>query len=151
MVALGTLLGSVFSSLRLSEVNESTAAASQALRGILENMNAMSFEDVLAAYNSDPADDPDPDRDYREELRVGETRCAGENGQCAVAEVSFSGLDPDTGEWRKDLVLRDLNGDDQIDSGNHAGDHRILPVSVRLEWQGPSGPQVLELATLLRR
>jgi hypothetical protein len=34
----------------------------------------------------------------------------------------------------------DLNGDGAIDSLDHRGDYRILPVTVTVEWQSPRGP-----------
>jgi hypothetical protein len=54
-------------------------------------------------------------------------------------------------ELREDVALRDLNGDTVLDVVNHAADYVLLPVTVRLEWRGRSGPRQIELRTLLTR
>jgi hypothetical protein len=44
---------------------------------------------------------------------------------------------------------RDLNGDGVIDGNNHAADYKILPVTVRVQWQSKNGPQIYQLHTIL--
>jgi hypothetical protein len=44
---------------------------------------------------------------------------------------------------------RDLDGDTFVDGDDHAGDYQILPVRVRLEWQGKGGARVLEVRTMV--
>lgn len=44
---------------------------------------------------------------------------------------------------------RDLNGDSIIDDLDHADDYIILPVRVRVEWEGNHGVRSLELFTML--
>jgi hypothetical protein len=44
---------------------------------------------------------------------------------------------------------RDLNGDGAVDAGNHSTDYRLLPVIVRVRWQGAGGPSQFELKTML--
>ena len=156
VVALGALLGSVFSAMKLAEVNESTASASQAVRGILETMSALPLEQVYAAYNSDPQDDPDKNQNYLEGLEIPAELLSPQGGTASVAEISFPTLAGVNGtELREDLVdpelgmPRDLNGDGEIDALDHSQDYQLLPVAVKLEWNGPAGPQVLEVCTLL--
>lgn len=43
---------------------------------------------------------------------------------------------------------RDLNGDLVIDKLDHADDYIVLPVLVRIEWQGRSGERKLEFSTM---
>jgi len=42
---------------------------------------------------------------------------------------------------------RDLNLDGAVDALYHAGDYMILPVRVRVQWMGASGPRTVELQT----
>ncbi|MCI0635908.1 MAG: hypothetical protein L0206_18620, partial [Actinobacteria bacterium] len=46
---------------------------------------------------------------------------------------------------------RDLSGDGAIDGADHAADYVVLPVKVRVEWTGPSGPRRIEVVTTLAR
>jgi hypothetical protein len=153
-IALGTLVGSVFWALRLEEANEETALASQALRSMVDRMNAMPFGDIYAAYNADPDDDPDPLVDHLAELAA-EARLLGLGGKAGpVLAVSFPG--DDVGELREDVVdprlgmPRDLDGDGGWDDADHSSDYTLLPATLRLEWEGPSGLRTLEMAALLR-
>ncbi len=155
VLAMGALLGTVFSALRLSQTTEDTAAANQATRGIVESLATVPFEQVFAAFNADPDDDPDPGRDYRASVRVPAHFDANE-GEVAAASIDFPVIEGLNGlELREDLVDPalgmpcDLNGDGEIDGLDHSGDYRILPVSVRLEWHGPGGRQRFSFSTVL--
>ena len=44
---------------------------------------------------------------------------------------------------------RDLDGDNGVDGFDHEGDYRLLPVLLRLEWQGRSGTRRAEIRTML--
>jgi len=44
---------------------------------------------------------------------------------------------------------RDLSGDYLIDDEDHGEDYVRLPVCVRVTWQGPSGPRVFEVHSIL--
>jgi hypothetical protein len=125
-VAMGTLVGSVFWAMRLDETTEETAAASQELRAILEQLNGMPIAEVYAAYNADDGDDPDPERDYLGELRVEDPlRIIGKKAPPAV-----------TVEFPEDVL-------DQLASER-------LPVTIRIDWEGVSGARSVQTTTLLR-
>lgn len=51
--------------------------------------------------------------------------------------------DPDLG------MPRDLNGDSLVDDEDHADDYILLPVRVRIEWEGMFGNRRFELFTQL--
>lgn len=125
-IALGTLVGCVLWAMRLEEVNEETAAASQSVRAMLEGMQEMPIEDVYAAYNADPADDPDPGRDYMGELEVQDPLLVIGKKAGPVVSITF----PDDVE-------------DQLAANR-------LQLTMRLEWQGMSGARSVEVGTLLR-
>lgn len=154
-LAVGALVGTMFSALRLDRVNESKAAANQALRGVLEDMKAMEFSEVYAAYNASKADDPDPGYDYKTALDLTSVLPVGTCGTAPLAQVIFP--EDSNGFLREDLVdpalgmPRDLDGDGGTDGDDHSADYRILPVVVKLDWESPSGPQTIQVATVIRR
>lgn len=125
-IALGTLVGTVFWALRLDEANEEAAAASQNVRALLEGMHAMPIEEVYAAYNEDPQDDPDPQRDYFGELQVDDPLLVIGKKHGPEVAVSF----PD------DVA-------DQLAANT-------LPITLRLDWEGASGPRSAVMSTVLR-
>lgn len=153
-IAMGTLIGTVFYALRLEEANEETAAASQLARTLLERIDTLPFEQIYSAYNLNPADDPDPGVDHLALLHGDDPlQVLGRKGGAAISVV-FPG---DEGkELREDVdnpalgLPRDLNGDGAVDKQDHSGDYTLLPVTLRLAWDGAAGPRTLELSTLLR-
>jgi prepilin-type N-terminal cleavage/methylation domain-containing protein len=44
---------------------------------------------------------------------------------------------------------RDLNGDSIIDSEDHSEDYVILPILIRIEWEGRHGPRIYEVHSML--
>jgi type II secretory pathway pseudopilin PulG len=154
-IAVGALVGTMFTALRLDRVNESRAAANQALRALLEDIKAMEFSGIYAAYNTSTADDPDPQHDYKTYLDLEGDLPAGSCGAAPVAKIYFP--EDENGLLREDLVdermglPRDLDGDGAIDGDDHSADYKILPVVVQLDWEDPSGPQSIQVATVIRR
>jgi hypothetical protein len=154
-IAMGVLVGSLFSALRISQASEATACANQALRGVLERLNAMTVEDVFAICNGEPADDI-VGRSSADYLMLEEGLMHDVHGAPLAISVAFPCPDGQPGVLREDLDLpalgmpRDLNGDGVIDAGDHSGDFELLPALLTLEWTGPSGLQRVQLATLLR-
>lgn len=126
-IALGTLVGSIFWAMRLEEANAETAAASQRLQALLEGLQGRPIEELYAMYNADPADDPEPGRDYLAELAVTEPILTVGKKTPPVVRVSFpenaAGLDPD---------------------------QTTLAVVLRLEWEGAAGPRAMEIGTRVR-
>lgn len=156
VVAIGATMGAIGSFTTLEESNRETSVAHFAARRALERMRDLPFEDVFAAYNEDPSDDP-----------------AGVVG--AGPAFAVPGLDPQEGDAdglegrillpippAGPLVLQeslnapdfglplDLNADGVLDGDNRAGDYAALPVRVRVEWRGASGNRFIEVQTLLR-
>ncbi len=125
-IALGTLVGTVFWAMRLEEANEEAAAASQSVRTMLEGMNAMPIEEVYAAYNADPADNPDAGRDYFADLQV-------DDPVLIVGKKSA----PDLAVIFPDDVADRLA-------------ENSLPITLRLEWEGAAGQRSVVVSTVLR-
>jgi prepilin-type N-terminal cleavage/methylation domain-containing protein len=145
---------SVVTSIRLSDTNRETALATDGARAMMEVLGGVEdFAQTFALYNDNPLDDPGmagtaPGSAFAVEgLRPVQGDADG-----LVGEIVF----PASGvELREDLVdeelgmPRDLNGDDQIDALDHSGDFKLLPVLVRLRWEGLGGEQTREIRTLL--
>ena len=131
--------------------------ATQAARQVIERIQAEAFAEAFRVYNGDPADDP-----------AGAGTAPGKN--FAVPGLSALLNDPDglpgevifptpagaPGSLMENVVdtrlgmPRDLNGDGAISTvTNYASTYTILPVRVRVQWVGASGPGEVELRTML--
>ena len=129
------------------------ATAMVAARSQIELLRGQSFRQVFALFNHDPSDDP-----------AGAGTAPGPNFEVPglsprnddldgmVGEVRFSHKGPDLRENAVAPELdmpRDLNGDLYIDQRNHADDHIVLPVEVRIRWNGRAGEREFKLFTML--
>lgn len=153
-VALLASAGTLGTTLRLSRVVSERDVAQRAATAVLQDVASVEFAKVLASYDADPSNDP------------------GGAGKAPGAKFAVAGLNPPAGvnpdavgevvfplagtAVREDLVLpelgmpRDLNGDGRIDGADHAADCRLLPVLVRVRWQGVEGKHAsLSLTRLL--
>jgi type II secretory pathway pseudopilin PulG len=139
-IAITSLLSLIVSSITLSRVNHETAIAHEAARRIVERIQGTDFADVLTTWTANPGFD----------VRGLTPQDADADG--LVGQVSFPMV---AGELREDVVdvglgmPRDLDGDGAVDADDHSGDHVVLPVRVRLSWQGVSGDRSVDLATIL--
>lgn len=145
---------------RQRATNRETTLAVAAARNTLETLRSEDFAHLFALYNAEPSDDP------------------GGPGSAPGNRFPVAGLDPTedapdglqgeivfptrvgaggTLELREDLELRelglprDLSGDNVVDGRDHANDYFILPVRVRVRWQGASGIREYQLASQLCR
>jgi type II secretory pathway pseudopilin PulG len=139
-----------------NEVTRESAIAGEAARQMLETLQAAPFEQVFRLYNAEPGDDPGgagtapgPGFDV-----PGLEPLAGD-ADGLVGEVIFPSPLGTPTQLREDTVNaalsmpRDLDGNGLIDGLDHSSDYRILPVLVRLEWQGTSGVTRVEFRTML--
>jgi type II secretory pathway pseudopilin PulG len=136
------------SSMALSATNRETAHARQAARQVLEEIGTVPADEVFATFNTAPSDDPE--------------------GAGTAPGPTFS-IPTDTGPMQVDVVFpgssgavlredvtdtelgmpRDLNGDGTVDDVNHAGDYLLLPVRIRVTWQGVTGTRSFEMHTVI--
>ena len=151
VVAVGTSLGSMTTFNDLAESDRELAIAYTEAERAIEKIRNEDFANIFATYNQDSGDDP-PGADAGPSFDV--EGLEGHDGGSA-GSIVFP-VDPDdSGYLREDLVLpllglpRDLNGDGVIDSANHATDHIILPMFVRLDWTGASGNRSIQLPVYL--
>ena len=154
----GALMSSLVSNMMTNRVNRETALAHEAVRHNMERLQAAGFRQVFASFNNDPSDDPGgfgtaPGGAFPVTgLRVQPGDPDGLVGRIVMPAVPGAGT---TEELREDFVEptlgmpRDLDVDGVIDALNHAGDYRILPIRVLVEWRGVSGDRALQVQTLL--
>ncbi len=155
------LVGSMTYSVKQNALNEESATAMFAARAILEQMKAADdLQELYTTFNSDPADDP-----LGTSTAVGNTFTVYELADTTVDRTTGRGdilfptiLDGESRTvLREDLDLpelglpRDLNGDGVIDSENHAEDFRVLPVRIRVQWEGITGHREIKLTTVMYR
>ena len=138
----------------LARSDEETAVASQALRSALARIGSLPPREAFAILNAEKADDI-AGQTSAAYLALEESLLGDSSGQAVTIQVVFPVQDDLPGVLREDLELpalgmpRDLDGDGEIDSADHSGDVVLLPVLLRLEWEGAAGLQSLQLATIL--
>ncbi len=126
--------------------------AMEAAMNLLEAMRAEPFRELAVKYNAWTKDDP-----------LGTGTAPGHRFDVPGLEplpnnpsgmVGTIILPTDREKIREDLAMpelglpRDLNGDFLIDNRDHMLDYMILPVVVRIEWQGAAGASELEVTSM---
>jgi type II secretory pathway pseudopilin PulG len=142
------------SSSKTTAVTHELATAEQAAKQVLERIQAATFTDAFALYDTSAANDPGvagsaPGRNFE----VTGLDALPDDADGAVGEVVFP-VDG-AGILRENVVApelgmpRDLNSDGKVDGNNRSGDYKLLPVLVRVSWRGSNGPAHMEIKTLL--
>ena len=150
IVALVGLLSAILHITRLNAVNREKLAVMRGAEKMLETMRNTAFEQIFTAYNAPAADDPfagAPGADFDvDDLQV----LPGDpDGKCGkiVFPTDGTGAQLDETTADADLMLpRDLDGDGVI---GIAGDYRLLPVTIQIDWQSITGPRTWTYRTLL--
>ncbi len=159
-VAITGISGSILSSMALNRVNRDTALAQQAARRVMEELSGVPFEEIFACYNADAGDNAGLTVAARGPnfavfgLEVLPADADGFAGRVMFPTIVNAGGIEELREDAPEPTLgmpRNLNADllpvpDGID---HADDYRVLPVRVRVEWLGVSGPRQVDLETML--
>lgn len=163
------MVASLAASLRLIEVNRETMVAYQAARGLAEEMQNGTFSQTFANYNGDPTDDPGGAgtsqgasfdiEGLRPACTTGSTRgttttTTSSSSSTSSGSIEFPVPAGDTriSESMVDRELgmpRDLNGDGVITDGPMTGSYVVLPVRIRVRWEGAGGARSIAFHTLL--
>jgi hypothetical protein len=154
-VGIGMFASTLGSVMRLGPSLRESARAVEGVRSLIEEMRAQPFGELFARYNADPADDPGgpgsaPGCDF---AVTGLVAVPGDPDGW-VGRVSFPEV---AGDLREDLVddstgmPRDLNLDGLIDGLDHASDYAVVPIVVRLDWQGRGPARSLRVHTTIAR
>ncbi len=157
-VAISGLSASILVAMSLNRVNRDTAIAQQAARRTLEEITSRTFSETFAAYNANVGDDAGlmsaaPGANFAVQgLRTLPGDADGLCGRVIFPTQLVGGVE----QLREDVVDAelgmplDLNGDlGVIDGLDHAANYRLLPVRVRVEWQGAIGPRHVDMETIL--
>jgi len=157
-VAITGISGSILSAMALNRVNRDTALAQQAARRAMEELSGVPFAEVFACYNANAGDDlgltvPARGPNFAVAgLDVQDGDADGFCGRVLFPTTTVAGWE----QLREDVadaglgMPRDLNGDGNPPDGlDHANDYVLLPVRVRVEWRGVSGPRQIELESML--
>jgi type II secretory pathway pseudopilin PulG len=152
-IGMGAMLYSMIEAKSLARYAQERSAAFAAAQSALESMQSETFSEVFARFNSIPGDDPaggvSPGDDFV--VRGLTALPTDQDGMPGGIEFPGNGAqllenvaDPDLG------MPRDLNGDLQPPDGlDHAGDYIVLPVRIRVRWNGVRGSSNLTLITTL--
>lgn len=139
-LALASVL---FSTSRLNESNREKTLVENAVRTAVEQMRNEEFAEIFRRYNDDPNDDPEgPGTAAGPDFAVPGLQAVEGDADGRPGQVEFPMEGTELREDASDPELqmpRDLNADGIVDDQNHAGDYRILPVTVRVEWRGIGG------------
>ncbi len=155
LLVIGVLgyLHVIVGSVQGADVHRERTRALDAARAQLERLKAVPIAEVLARFDEDEENDPEgPGTAPGPFFDVpGLDALPGAPGG-AVGRILFPQVDgalrEDT-DWPQFGLPRDLNGDGVVDDEDRSEDYRILPVRVRIEWRGASGPTQIELGTIL--
>jgi hypothetical protein len=137
----------------VSRASHDESIALEAARTMIQTLQAEEFDQVFARYNSFAGDDP-PGAPGSSFAVPGLTPLA-TDPDGMVGSILFPTAAGEPGVLREDLdeprfgTPRDLNGDGAPDDQDHAGDHVVLPVLVRIDWRSAGGFARVELKTLL--
>jgi hypothetical protein len=136
----------------LSEVTSEDRRAVLAAEELVEVLRSLPRGEVFQRYNGTNVDDPPAGPSPGPGFDVAGLGAQAADADGRVGEVAFPG---DGIVLREDLadprlgMPRDLNGDGAIDADDHAADHLLLPVRVRIAWTGRGGDRQLEVHTSL--
>ena len=158
-VMIMVLLGfsrALLDSMKAAGRTRESAVATDAARQVMESLKGEGFATLFAANNSVVGDDP-----AGVTLRLAAFDVPGLNprqgdadglcGEILLPErvaLGVSQLREDVEDFALTMP-RDLNGDGLIDGDDHSGDYRILPVLVRVDWQGVAGEGRVQFKTIL--
>lgn len=154
-VSVHLLSSTITSVLVHAEGKHERTLAVDAAMNQLELMRSLPFEDLFTLYNDDPGDDPGgPGTAPGPHFEVAGLTPWSDDADGFVGRVVLPSM---TSTLRENAALpelampRDLNGDVKIDGENRADDYILLPVLVRIEWEGRVGTRSFEMSTLMAK
>ena len=157
-IGLLGLLGALWYASRIIRASGEVTIAKNAARGIIESMRMYDTGYIYACYNSNPLDDPSGDGTAPGDnfpvpglnLRPGDVFA----GKIEFPEVmnpdpppemvlSETVIDPQLG------MPRDLNGDGDADDVDVSQGYRLLPVTVRVQWESYRPDEEIRMQTFI--
>ncbi len=154
------------SSITLESGNRGNLAAVSSVRNVVETVESTPFEEIFKRFNTDPADDPlgagtaEGNEFYfvfgkssKLERVLSPTGNAGTvfRVQIRFPTDAFGRLAEGTAPLTTGMPT-DLNNDGFVMVGaDTAGDYKVLPMRIRVSWQGPSGTEDMVFHRVLSR
>lgn len=159
VVSVG-LLGfskAILDAMVLNQTNKESGIARRAAQGILADIEGTAFDEVFARYNETVADDIGAGDHLLGVFPVEGLRLRDDDADGFAGEIVFPDAFSLGGqlELREDFddasfgMPRDLNLDGVVDGDDHSADYKLLPVLVRVSWQGRAGASKVEFRTVL--
>lgn len=152
-MCVGMLTSTIASTTVQATVNRENAIAVEAARAAIEDMHNVEFSELFALFNEFGLDDPGgPNTGFGPHFAVVGLQPVEDDPDGMVGEVIMPGGLGILQETEENELLglpRDLNGNIQVEEGDRSGDYLVLPVVVRLRWQGRAGVREFEMATML--
>lgn len=151
-VTMAGISALIASSMSLRRSNDDSGQALVGATSGLDLVKATPFAEAFLRFNGTTADDPVAGLSPGPGFAVPGLEPVPGDPDGLVGELIFPGDGIALREDSQDRELgmpRDLNQDGKIDNLDHSIDYRVLPVRVRLVWQGSTGPRRLELVTTL--
>lgn len=155
-IAISGISGSMLSALALNNVNRDTSIAQQAARRVIEQAHGVQFDQIFFAFNSVAGDTVGIE--FGPNFAVPGLEPIQGDPDGFVGQVMFPTVAPVGGgpeDLREDVndpalgMPRDLDlSGGAPDALPHQNDYRLLPMRVRLQWQGVAGPRQLDLETM---
>ena len=158
----GSMLASTLVAIaKQRSVTLENAVVATAVQDVFERMRNEDLRDVFRLYNSEPFDDPlgpgtAPENFFAVDgLTPRPGVPPGSIGEIFLPSVNTGTQVAPVWTLREDVqdadlqMPRDLNGDSVVDEVDHALDYVILPMHVRVRWQGKFGPREFNMHTLL--
>ncbi len=154
LIGLSAFLQSIVGALHLARNNRHVGLAAETSRGVIERLRSEDPELVFAMYNGDATDDP-PGRAPGRHFAVPGLRPLAGDADGFVGEILFPTRTPDSGVLSENPgsgfpnMPMDLNLDGDSADADVTADFEIVPVILRMQWQGPRGNMEFEVSTFL--
>ena len=156
ILALSAFLRSIVGEMSETQGDYETVIAARAARAKIEQLIGEHHRRVFARYNGSAADDPlgegsAPGCDFAVEgLPVREDDVDGYAGRIVFPTPTPRSMSlSERAGGALEGCSRDLDLDGRVDSPDVSANYQILPVTVRIEWEGPRGPRSYSLSTIL--
>lgn len=153
-VATYILTSTVMASMSAIGRKREKAIAADSLSNMIERIRSCPPQDVFALFNDDPSDDP-----YGPGTAPGPTfavpglePAAGVDAYEAIGEVLMPGDGAVLNEAATETLFglpRDLDGSLFIEDDDCSDRYVLLPVIVKITWNGAGGDRTLQMATVV--
>ena len=154
MLGAGAAISALVSAMTLGRINRETSKAVDAAQSVVEQLQGEAiFSEVFYRFNATTADDPGTGVSPGWNFAVPGLNVQPGDPDGFVGQILFPGDGVELREDPNDLDLgmpRDLNGDLlPPDPNDHSGDYNVLPVRIRIDWNGARGNRRVEIITVI--